>query len=117
MKVNILGHEYEVFFIKESEVPEELKEKLTPNDGLCENYSQELFVLKHDPSPDHYKRPDLYQKRVGKHEMFHGYFHKSGISQLVTTEAEELIVDFLATNLDQIYENAKTIEKFIENHK
>lgn len=114
MKINILGHEYTVLHLTEENIPEDLKAKMEDANGLCENFSNELIIYHHDPAPKNYRRLDLLEKKVGTHELIHGYFYKSGIHQLMTTEAQEAVVDMLAINLEKIYENAIKVAAYIE---
>ena len=115
MKLNILGHDYEVLHITEENIPEDLKIKLAAANGLCENYSEELIISKNTPQPTHYRRLDLLEEKNAKHELMHAYFFKSGLHQLMTEEAQEAVVDMLAINLDNIYENAQKIVKYIKS--
>jgi|LGOV01.1.fsa_nt_gb hypothetical protein len=113
MKINILGHKYEVIVIKEKDIPKELEAKLEDNTGLCENFSQELIVVDCKQQPKNYKRLDLLMEKVGVHELLYAYLFKSGIHQMINTQEQEILVDFLAINLDNIYENAQKIVKYI----
>lgn len=115
MKINILGHNYKVIVIKEKDIPKEMDIKLGGANGLCENFSHELVIVKLSKHPKNYKRLDLLMEKVGVHELLHGYMHKSGLHQMITTQEQELLVDFLAINLDNIYSNATKIKEYIRN--
>ena len=113
MKVNILGHDYEIIVLKEKDIPKDLKIKFEDANGICENFSQELILCEFKENPKNYKRLDLLQQKTGIHEMLHGYFYKSGLHQLIGKDSEEAIIDMLAINLDKIYANAQNIKEFL----
>ena len=117
MKVNVLGHDYEIKIISESKVPKDMVEKFKNNNGLCENYSNELYIQKDNYNPSHYKRMDLQREKVGVHELLHAYLFKSGIGQLIDKDSEEAIVDMLAINFDNIMENAIKIKEYLRKQE
>ena len=117
MKVNVLGHEYEVKLVQENKVQKDMIEKFKNNNGLCENYTNEIYIQKDNYNPSHYKRMDLQREKVGIHELFHAYIFKSGVGQLIDGDSEEAIVDMLAINFDKIVENATKIRKHIQKYE
>lgn len=114
MRINILGHMYSIERIDETNMPDDLIDKFEDNMGLCENYSHELLILGNKYDNHNYRKINLLEQKVGRHEMFHAYFFKSGISQLIDKKTEEAIVDFLAINLENMYGNASQINKYIK---
>jgi hypothetical protein len=105
MKVNILGHDYKFSIFEADDIPEDLKIKASGANGICENYSEELVVFKFKNDGDNYKRLDLLEEKAAVHELLHAYMFKSGAGQLLTNQAEEVIVDMLAINFDNISNN------------
>ena len=112
-QINVLGHVYNVLIISENKVPNDLKFKHETANGLCENYSNELIIFNDNPKPKNYRRLDLLREKVSRHELLHAYFNKSGLTQLLSTDAEEAIVDMLAINYYQIAENVELLENFL----
>ena len=114
ISINILGHIYNVLLIKEDEITDDLKVKHETMNGICENFSQELIIFQDEPKPENYRRIDLLERKVARHELFHAYLHKSGISQLISKDTEEAIVDMLAINFDKIVYNVELIDKLFK---
>ena len=115
LKINVLGHIYDVKIIKENEIPEDLKTKHETMSGLCENFSHELIVFQDEAKPANYRRLDLFEEKVAKHELLHAYFHKSGLSKLISEDTEEAIVDMLAINFNLIASNVSLIYEFFHD--
>ena len=117
ISVNVLGHIYKAVIYLENEIPEDLKEKHEQMSGLCENYTHELIIFQDNQTNTSYKRLDIMQEKVARHELLHAYFHKSGLSQLITKDTEEAIVDMLAINFHKIAYNVECIEKLFKGSK
>ena len=84
-QINILGQEYTIKFKNMVEEP-----VLEEADGECRWYKKEIVI-----------RDDLEEnkKHVIKHEIIHAFFAESGLREY---RQDELIVDWIAWNIDKI---------------
>ena len=98
MKVNILGTDYEIKHLNETEY-EKLK-KLNAN-GLAELYSKELIINSgmDDGSGKMYANFSEYEKKVVRHEIVHAFFHESGLQDYCE---DEDLVDWMALQVPKI---------------
>lgn len=88
MKVNILGTEYEIKYLSDSEYQ---KLKICEANGLAELYSKELIINSEmdDGSGKTYANFDEFKNNVIRHEIIHAFFHESGLSDYC--EDEDLV--------------------------
>ena len=96
-QINILGQNYTVKF-ENTRTDEVLKNC----DGECRWYKKEIII-------DDELEPNEHKKHVTKHEIIHAYFAESGLKEY---RENELIVDWLAWNIDKIQ---KTISEVIND--
>lgn len=92
MKINILGTEYEIRKLSESEYP---KLRLAEANGLAELYSKELIINK-DMNPNsgkEYANFEEFENKVIRHEIVHAFFHESG---LIDYCADEDLVNWIS---------------------
>lgn len=85
-KINILGQQYTIKF-ENTRTDEVLKDC----DGECRWYKKEI-VIDDELETKH-------KKHVIKHEIIHAYFAESGLQKY---REDEVIVDWIAWNLDKI---------------
>jgi len=92
MKINILGTEYEIKKLSESDYP---KLKISDANGLAELYSKELIIDKNmnPQTGKEYANFEGYENKVVRHEIIHAFFHESG---LVDYCQDEDLVNWLA---------------------
>lgn len=105
----ILGTPYEITDQTECNS----RSKLIDNSGLAELYAKKLIVNFEDVGePNNYENEQEYYKKVLRHEMIHAFFHESGLSDYCK---DEKLVDFLAIQLDKMWEimNPETLEGYI----
>lgn len=73
--VNILGTEYNILFLKETD---ERLQKLQA-DGYADTTTKELVIGYFEPDERSMKDLDAYQKKVMRHEIIHAFFYESGL--------------------------------------
>lgn len=98
MKVNILGTEYEIRYLKESEYE---KLKICDANGLAELYAKELIINSEidDGSGKVFANFKEFEKKVIRHEIIHAFFHESGLEDYTS---DENLVDWLALQAPKI---------------
>jgi hypothetical protein len=98
LKVNILGTDYEIRKLSESEYP---KLKISEANGLAELYSKELIIDSemNGNTGKEYANFKGFEDKVIRHEIVHAFFHESG---LVDYCADEELVNWLALQLPKI---------------
>jgi hypothetical protein len=98
MKINILGTEYEVVFSPENEHDP----KLSDCSGYMEPYAKKLVVEDFTAEKRTVQNPELFKKKVLRHEIVHAFLHESGLRESSWGDNEE-IVDWLAYQGPKIF--------------
>jgi hypothetical protein len=98
MKINILGTEYLIRQVTETEYP---KLTILEANGLFEAYSKEIIIDKNidDGSGKAYANIEAYERKVLRHEIIHAFFHESGLQDRCEDEA---LIDWLAFQIPKI---------------
>lgn len=98
-KVNVLGTEYTVKIVDESDDP-----ILKKNDGYCDDTTKTCVVA--NMKPDEMSKGNLeeYQKKVIRHELIHAFLFESGLSEM---SYDETFVDWIAAQFPKIMETFK----------
>ena len=87
-KINILGQDYTVKF-ENTRTENVLKNA----DGECRWYKKEIIIDDELELKEH-------KKHVIKHEIIHAFFAESGLKEY---KENEVLVDWIAWNIDKIY--------------
>ena len=90
-KVNILGTEYSIKGQIGKETP-----KLEHADGICEFYSKEIVIDDFEQTSETVANPNLYKKKVLRHEITHAFLYESGLDVSSDWARNEEIVDWIA---------------------
>lgn len=96
-KVEILGTEYQIFYVDESSDP-----KIEDADGYCELHSHEIFIEKtlfeNTPDKDKFVMKDLYKQglKVLRHEIIHAFIKESGLWECCDWAENEELTDWIA---------------------
>lgn len=90
-KVNILGTEYSIKGQIGKETP-----KLEHADGICEFYSKEIVIDDFEPTSETVANPNLYKKKVLRHEIVQAFLYESGLDASSEWARNEEIVDWIA---------------------
>ena len=90
-EVNILGTEYSIKRQKGKETA-----KLENADGICEFYSKEIAIDDFEPTSETVANPNLYKKKVLRHEIVHAFLYESGLDASSEWARNEEIVDWIA---------------------
>jgi predicted SprT family Zn-dependent metalloprotease len=98
MKLNILGTEYELKVMTETEYP---KLKLISAYGLCEQYAKELIINKkmYEKEEKDCENLEKAVEKVIRHEIVHAFIHESGLTQYFH---DETIVEWLAIQIPKM---------------
>lgn len=98
MKVNILGTEYEIKHLSESEYE---KLKILSANGLAELYSKELIIESKmdDGSGEAYANFAEFENKVVRHEIVHAFLHESGLPDYCR---DEKLVDWMALQVPKM---------------
>jgi len=106
MRINILGTEYTI-----TELLRHEDEKLSENDGYCDNYSKEIVVLK-DVAPHPMNVADLEaaKNKVIRHELIHAFLFESGLAENSEWGQDETLVDWMAIQIPKIVNAMKEVE-------
>ena len=92
MEINILGTNYEIKKLSESDYP---KLKTLDANGLAELYSKQLIINSemNRQTGNEYANFEGYENKTIRHEIIHAFFHESG---LVDYCQDEDLVNWLA---------------------
>lgn len=107
MKINILGQEYDLLMLDETEFP---KLKSMEADGLAELYNKQLIINKECtiPSDNSYDKLEGYVDKVIRHEIIHAYFHEAGLMGYCK---DEQLVDWLAMQLPKMMKTINEVKE------
>lgn len=101
--VNILGTEYLIKEIKESE------DSIKGCDGYCDKTTKEIVVHIFEKDENTVKNIEIYRKKVLRHEIVHAFLFESGLSEnSLESEAwatNEEMVDWIAAQGVKIYKS------------
>ena len=106
--VNILGTEYELVKIPQSQDGENLKNA----DGYCDSSIHRIVVddmSENEEKPCAKKDLKTYGDKVTRHEIIHAFLEESGIQGECQWNTEEM-VDWIAIQLPKICEACKSVE-------
>lgn len=97
MRVNILGTDYQVMFVKPSEY-----ENLNPNDGGLCDHEKRIIVINTDALPDAEREE---YKVTLRHEIIHAYLFECGLGanwEHPEMGHDETYVDWIAMQFPKI---------------
>ncbi|MEG2050902.1 MAG: hypothetical protein RR012_01230 [Oscillospiraceae bacterium] len=102
-KLNILGTEYEICFLKEYEDP-----KLSDCNGYAELYSKKIVVKEPESHPMNVENIIEFKNKVLRHEIIHAFLFESGLGYNSEWAGNEEVIDWFAI------QSSKLIDAFIE---
>lgn len=102
MKVNILGQEYEIFNVKNARA----NPKLDDASGYVELWSKKIFLDNFKDDDQTVEKPELYKKKVLRHEIVHAFLHESGCAEFAM---DEKLVDWIAIQAPKMFEAMKSV--------
>lgn len=101
MKINILGAEYDITHVHDSDDP-----RMDDADGFCDETSHEIFVETfegEDWKPKTKSRLDVQRKKILRHEITHAFAFESGLAENSPWAQSEELVDWIAIQGPKIY--------------
>ncbi len=98
MKINVLGIEYNTFFLTQEE-----DAKLTECDAYCD-YTTKKIVIE-NPKADLMLLEDIKynQARLLRHELLHAFLYECGLCTQSDWATNEEMIDFFAIQLPKIF--------------
>lgn len=110
MKVNILGTDYVVEFVDNSD-----KDPKMSGAGYAELYSKKIRVLNPEIETDTVENVESYKKTVLRHEIVHAFLHESGISGNAEWGSyNEELVDWIALQFPKMLKVFKDVNALDE---
>ena len=110
MKVKVLGTEYEIISIEETNDNLEQYPLLKDNSGYTDITTKQIFILKYKSSEDTFIDLDVMYKKTLRHELVHAFLYESGLFNNSNNDwaKNEEIVDWIAIQFE------KMLEVFVE---
>lgn len=112
-KANILGTEYNIFFVNRSE--DDLLKKL---DGYCDHTTKKIVICNmfNDKDKENYTITNFHCliKKTIRHEIIHAFLFESGLAynsnDIESWAMNEEMVDWIAYQFPKIYEVFKKLD-------
>lgn len=108
MMINILGTEYEIKIMSESQDP-----KLKENYSYFDPSVKQIIVcdmLGLEAQDDSFANIDVFRKKLIRHEIIHAMFYESGLYDQCEYAMNEELVDWIALQFDKMKEIFETID-------
>ena len=81
-KINVLGTEYTIYLQSEDA-------RLAECDGFCDKTSKEIHIGKF-PDDCELAQPEVYEKKILRHELVHAFMFESGLAELCNVTVEDI---------------------------
>ena len=104
MKVKILGTEYEIISVEETNDNLEKYPLLKDNSGYTDITTKQIYILKYKNTEDTFKNLDVLYKKTLRHELIHAFLYESGLfnNSNGNWAKNEEVVDWIAIQFEKI---------------
>lgn len=104
MKVKILGTEYEIISVEETNDNLEKYPLLKDNSGYTDITTKQIYILKYKNTEDTFKSLDVLYKKTLRHELIHAFLYESGLFNNSNGDwaKNEEVVDWIAIQFEKL---------------
>lgn len=104
MKVKILGTEYEIISVEETNDNLEKYPLLKDNSGYTDITTKQIYILEYKNTEDTFKNLDVLYKKTLRHELIHAFLYESGLFNNSNGDwaKNEEVVDWIAIQFEKI---------------
>lgn len=104
MKVKILGTEYEIISVEETNDNLEKYPLLKDNSGYTDITTKQIYILKYKNTEDTFKDLDVLYKKTLRHELIHAFLYESGLFNNSNGDwaKNEEVVDWIAIQFEKL---------------
>lgn len=110
MKVKVLGTNYEIISVEETNDNLEKYPLLKENSGYTDITTKQIYILKYKTTEDTFIKLDILYKKTLRHELVHAFLYESGLFNNTNSDwaKNEEVVDWIAIQFE------KMLKVFIE---
>lgn len=118
MKVKILGTEYEIISVEETNDNLEKYPLLKDNSGYTDITTKQIYILEYKNTEDTFKDLDVLYKKTLRHELIHAFLYESGLFNNSNGDwaKNEEVVDWIAIQFEKLLATFKEV-RAIEDDK
>lgn len=111
MKVRVLGTEYEIISIAETNDNLEKYPLLKDSSGYTDITTKQIYILKYKQSEDTFTNLDVLYKKTLRHELVHAFLYESGLFNNSKDDwaRNEEIVDWIAMQFEKLLATFKKV--------
>lgn len=104
MKVKILGTEYEIISVEETNDNLEKYPLLKDNSGYTDITTKQIYILEYKNTEDTFKNLDVVYKKTLRHELIHAFLYESGLFNNSNGDwaKNEEVVDWIAIQFEKL---------------
>lgn len=104
MKVNILGMEYEIISIEETNDNLEKYPLLKDSSGYTDITTKKVYILKYKNTEDTFNNLDMLYRKTLRHELVHAFLYESGLFNNSNDDwaKNEEVVDWIAIQFEKL---------------
>lgn len=104
MKVKILGTEYEIISVEETNDNLEKYPLLKDNSGYTDITTKQIYILEYKNTEDTFKDLDVLYKKTLRHELIHAFLYESGLFNNSNGDwaKNEEVVDWIAIQFEKL---------------
>lgn len=104
MKVKVLGTEYKIISIDETNDNLEKYPLLKDSSGYTDITTKEIYILKYKTTEDTFKNLDVLYKKTLRHELVHAFLYESGLFNNSNGDwaKNEEVVDWIAIQFEKM---------------
>lgn len=104
MKVKILGTEYEIISVEETNDNLEKYPLLKDSSGYTDVTTKQIFVLEYKNTEDNFNKLDVLYKKTLRHELVHAFLYESGLFNNTSNDwaRNEEVVDWIALQFEKM---------------
>lgn len=106
MKVNILGTEYEIINVEETNDNLEKYPLLKDSSGYTDITTKQIYILRYKQSEDTFTNLDVLYRKTLRHELVHAFLYESGLFNNSNSDwaRNEEVVDWIAIQFEKMVE-------------
>lgn len=110
MEVKVLGTNYEIISVEETNDNLEKYPLLKENSGYTDITTKQIYILKYKTTEDTFIKLDVLYKKTLRHELVHAFLYESGLFNNTNSDwaKNEEVVDWIAIQFE------KMLKVFIE---
>lgn len=110
MEIKVLGTNYEIISVEETNDNLEKYPLLKENSGYTDITTKQIYILKYKTTEDTFIKLDVLYKKTLRHELVHAFLYESGLFNNTNSDwaKNEEVVDWIAIQFE------KMLKVFIE---